>query len=199
MRRVPQRALLSGFHKVHYFGLWHPAQRYKAARVRQMLQLRATPKVDPPPDFVVPSPVPSSAEPAPSIEPLIYPRCQGRRLIFTRTLSRARAMALRGPSHPRPRPTCGLVVVRPSTPWRSVAINAIGTPRLIQASPSAISKNTVSHGNAAVVPQVALAEPQSSALIRTGLSEISITPRRPRASPCSPNGASAPTARRENS
>ena len=39
MRRFLQHVLPRGFHKVRYFGLWHPAQRHNAARVRQMLQL----------------------------------------------------------------------------------------------------------------------------------------------------------------
>jgi hypothetical protein len=92
MRRFLQHVLPSGFHKVRYFGLWHPAQRRNAARVRQMLQLPATPKFDPSPDLVVPPLVQSSAEPAPLIEPLICPHCQGH-LIFIRTLSRRQAMA----------------------------------------------------------------------------------------------------------
>jgi hypothetical protein len=92
MRRFLQRVLPRGFHKVRYFGLWHPAQRHSAARVRQMLQLQATPKFDPPPDFVVPPLTPSGAESPPSIEPLICPRCQGR-LIFIRTLTPRQAMA----------------------------------------------------------------------------------------------------------
>src|SRR5271166_2681391 len=47
MRRFLQHVLPRGFHKVRYFGLWHPAQRHNAARVRQMLQLEAPPKLDP--------------------------------------------------------------------------------------------------------------------------------------------------------
>jgi hypothetical protein len=57
-----------------------------------MLQLQATPKFDPPPDFVAPPLVPSGAEPAPSIDPRICPHCQGP-LIFIRTLSPRQAMA----------------------------------------------------------------------------------------------------------
>jgi hypothetical protein len=92
MRRFLQHVLPRGFHKVRYFGLWHPSQRQNAARVRRMLQLQATPKFDPPPDFVVPPIAPSGAEPTPSIEPLICPHCQGR-LIFIRTFSPRQAMA----------------------------------------------------------------------------------------------------------
>src|SRR3954454_9432404 len=46
MRRFLQHVLPRGFHKVRYCGLWHPAQRHNAARVRQMLQLQAPPKAD---------------------------------------------------------------------------------------------------------------------------------------------------------
>jgi len=92
MRRFLQHVLPRGFHKVRYFGLWHPAQRHNATRVRQMLQLHATTKFDPPPDFVVPPLVPSGAEPAPSINPQTCPHCQGR-LIFIRSLSPRQAMA----------------------------------------------------------------------------------------------------------
>jgi hypothetical protein len=90
LRRFLQHVLPRGFHKVRYFGLWHPAQRNSAARVRQMLQLQATPKFDPSPDFAVPPLTPSGAESPPS--PLICPHCQGR-LIFIRTLSPRQAMA----------------------------------------------------------------------------------------------------------
>ena len=91
MRRFLQHVLPRGFHKVRYFGLWHPAQRHNAARVRQMLQLQATPKVDPPAGFVVPPLRPSGAQPPPSIDPRICPHCQGR-LIFIRTLTPRQAM-----------------------------------------------------------------------------------------------------------
>jgi hypothetical protein len=92
MRRFLQHVLPRGFHKVRYFGLWHPARRNNAARVRQMLQLQSTPKFDPPQDFVAAPLTPSDADPGPSIEPRICPHCQGR-LIFIRTLSPRQAMA----------------------------------------------------------------------------------------------------------
>ena len=93
MRRFLQHVLPRGFHKVRYFGLWHPAQRHNAARVRQMLQLQAPPKVDPPQDSVGPPLEPSSAEPMPPVEPLICPHCHQGQLIFIRTLSPRQAMA----------------------------------------------------------------------------------------------------------
>ena len=88
---VVSDVLPRGFHKVRYFGLWHPRQRHNAARVRQMLQLQAPLTLDQSLDFVPPH-LPADAESMPSIEPLICPHCQGR-LIFIRTLSPRQAMA----------------------------------------------------------------------------------------------------------
>jgi len=92
MRRFLQHVLPRGFHKVRYFGLWHPAQRHNAARVRQMLQLQAPPKPDPLQDPSVPPPEPIGAAPVPPIEPMICPHCQQGRLIFIRRLSPQQAM-----------------------------------------------------------------------------------------------------------
>jgi hypothetical protein len=92
MRRFLQHVLPRGFHKVRYFGLWHPAHRHNAARVRQMLQLQAPPKPDPLQDAGVPPPVPHNAEPPPPIEPMICPHCHQGRLIFIRRLTRHQAM-----------------------------------------------------------------------------------------------------------
>ena len=93
MRRFLQHVLPRGFHKVRYFGLWHPAQRRNAAWVRQMLQLQAPPKIDPPLDPVAPPLEPSSADPTPLAEPLICPLCRQGRLIFIRTLTSRQPMA----------------------------------------------------------------------------------------------------------
>jgi hypothetical protein len=93
MRRFLQHVLPRGFHKVRYFGLWHPAQRHNAARIRQMLQLQAPPEADLMQDDPAGRPlVPSSVEPVPPIEPRICPHCQGR-LIFIRRLTPLQAMA----------------------------------------------------------------------------------------------------------
>jgi len=92
MRRFLQHVLPRGFHKVRYFGLWHPAQRYNAARVRQMLQLQVPPKPDPLQNPTVPPPEPIDAEPVPPIEPMICPHCQQGRLVFIRRLSPQQAM-----------------------------------------------------------------------------------------------------------
>jgi hypothetical protein len=92
MRRFLQHVLPRGFHKVRYFGLWHPTQRDNATRVRQMLQLQAPPKLDPPQDPIVPPLVPPDAEPVPPIEPMICPHCHQGQLIFIRRLSPQQAM-----------------------------------------------------------------------------------------------------------
>ena len=92
MRRFLQHVLPRGFHKVRYFGLWHPAQRHNAAQVRQMLQLQATPKFDPPPDPIAAPLEPLDAEPVPPTEPMICPHCHQGRLIFIRRLTRQQAM-----------------------------------------------------------------------------------------------------------
>jgi len=88
MRRFLQHVLPRGFHKVRYSGLWHPRQRANAARVRQMLQLRAPPEPDPPQELVLPSLDQSDTEPMPLIEPRICPHCQNGRLLFIRVLPR---------------------------------------------------------------------------------------------------------------
>jgi hypothetical protein len=50
MRRFLQHVLPRGFHKVRYFGLWHPSKRDLAARARLLLQLErplASPPTEP--------------------------------------------------------------------------------------------------------------------------------------------------------
>ena len=93
MRRFLQHVLPRGFHKVRYFGLWHPRQRHNAARIRQMLQLQAPPKADlVQDDWAGRSLVPSAEVPVPPIEPRTCPHCQGR-LVFIRRLTPQQAMA----------------------------------------------------------------------------------------------------------
>jgi hypothetical protein len=92
MRRFLQHVLPRGFHKVRYFGLWHPAHRQDAARVRQMLQLQAPLPAVPPKDPPVPPPDPTEVTTAPPVEPRICPHCQQGRLIFIRRLERGHAM-----------------------------------------------------------------------------------------------------------
>lgn len=94
IRRFLQHVLPRGFHKVRYFGLWHPAHRQDAARVRHMLQLQAPPQPGPLPETKVPSsdPIEAEATAGPPLEPRICQRCHHGRLIFIRTLARGQAM-----------------------------------------------------------------------------------------------------------
>ena len=63
LRRYLQHVLPKGFHKVRYFGLWHPSRRSQATRVRHALRLDRP--IGPPP-----SPEPQGApDPQPSPEP----------------------------------------------------------------------------------------------------------------------------------
>ena len=81
MRRFLQHVLPRGFHKVRYFGLWHPSHRQTAARVRQMLQLQVPPRSEPPQQ-----PAEALRAATPPIEPRTCPHCHNGRLIFIRTL-----------------------------------------------------------------------------------------------------------------
>ena len=70
LRRYLQHVLPKGFHKVRYFGLWHPSRRSQATRVRHALRLdrptgpppRPEPQGAPDPQ---PSPEPGSGTPSP--------------------------------------------------------------------------------------------------------------------------------------
>jgi hypothetical protein len=92
MRRFLQHVLPRGFHKVRYFGLWHPVHREDAARVRQMLQLQAPRPAEPLPELAVLPPDPTEAAATPSLAPRICPHCRQGRLIFIRMLARGQAM-----------------------------------------------------------------------------------------------------------
>jgi hypothetical protein len=93
MRRFLQHVLPRGFHKVRYFGLWHPAHRADAVRVRQMLQLHAPPPAAPLPETVIPpQPTAPGAPGSPPTEPSVCPHCHQGQLIFVRTLPRRPAM-----------------------------------------------------------------------------------------------------------
>lgn len=86
MRRFCQHILPQGFHKVRYYGLWHPSKRALAARVRQMLLLE---RKQPLPVEPIDTVVAASPEAKP---PRLCPHCGKtdlvpvRRLIPTRSL-----------------------------------------------------------------------------------------------------------------
>jgi Putative transposase/Transposase zinc-binding domain len=87
MRRFLQHVLPRGFHKVRYFGLWHPRQRENATRLRHFLHLRRSPLPDQPQHSSEPPPAqPPSADP-PCTQPLTCPHCHHGQLIFIRRLT----------------------------------------------------------------------------------------------------------------
>ena len=92
MRRFLQHVLPRGLHKVRYFGLWHPAHRRDAARVRQMLLLHAPPVSQPPQEPTTTVSDPPDAASVPATETKVCPHCHHGHLIFLRTLARGSAM-----------------------------------------------------------------------------------------------------------
>ena len=86
LRRFLQHVLPKGFHKVRYYGLWHPSRRAVATRVRQLPALSpSTPCRTAPAD--APSVSPSSqASDVPAVEPRICPCCKTGHLVHVRRL-----------------------------------------------------------------------------------------------------------------
>jgi hypothetical protein len=93
MRRFPQHVLPKGFHKVRYYGLWHPSRRAAAAQARLMLTLgqpgsasRNAPHGD--------TEVNGACQPAPDGGLRICPCCKTGHLVHARRLHPKKA---RGP------------------------------------------------------------------------------------------------------
>ncbi len=126
MRRFLQHVLPRGFHKVRYFGLWHPRQRHNAARVRRMLQLQAPPKLDPAVGFRCSAALATAdAEATPSIEPLVCPHCQGAADLHPHALAAAgHCSTMTRSTHPR-RKRFALVTACAGTPQRPLVSGAI--------------------------------------------------------------------------
>jgi hypothetical protein len=102
LRRFCQHILPKGFHKVRYYGLWHPSKRAVAARVRQLLALDpasppASPPADPPPT------APDGDDGPPRPAPRLCPRCGRAHLIPGPILPPVRP-APPSPPHDPPRP-----------------------------------------------------------------------------------------------
>jgi hypothetical protein len=83
MRRFLQHVLPKGFHKIRYYGLWHPSRREQAARARLLLQLDqptaqdgAASVSEPRDDATDPSPASDKVEPV-----RICPSCKEGRLV----------------------------------------------------------------------------------------------------------------------
>lgn len=95
LRRFSQHILPRGFHKVRYYGLWHPSKRDLAARARQMLLL------DRKPAPVVPVTEPSDADSAP---PRLCPRCGQAHLALVGRLTPTRTRLPPSSNSPRDSP-----------------------------------------------------------------------------------------------
>jgi hypothetical protein len=85
MRRFLQHVLPKGLHKVRYSGLWHPARREQAARVRQLLLLDHPPasertEVNKDADKL-------TADRPRAGEPWICPRCEKGHLVHVRRVA----------------------------------------------------------------------------------------------------------------
>jgi Putative transposase len=89
MRRFLQHVLPKGFHKLRYFGLWHPANRDLAARARLMLRLD---QPAPPgtaaecPPATNPNDTKAGANPR-SAQPPACPQCHIGHLVLIRRLT----------------------------------------------------------------------------------------------------------------
>ncbi len=92
LRRFLQHVLPKGFHKVRYFGLWHPSKRLLAANARLLLELDRRQPAEP-----TPTPLEASAGQPDHHDPLgaqprACPKCTGGILVFIRRLSPAAPM-----------------------------------------------------------------------------------------------------------
>jgi hypothetical protein len=82
MRRFLQHVLPAGFHKLRYYGLWHPSRRTQARNLRNVLLLEQP--AAPPADA-------DSADPpqTPDPPPRLCPHCETGHLTLTRRISPA--------------------------------------------------------------------------------------------------------------
>jgi Putative transposase/Transposase zinc-binding domain len=94
IRRFLQHVLPKGFHKVRYFGLWHPRNRELAVRARLLLLLDRPAR---PPTAAASQPEAASANhDTPNLrstEPAVCPHCQIGHLLLVRRLTPRNPMA----------------------------------------------------------------------------------------------------------
>ena len=83
MRRFLQHVLPAGFHKLRYYGLWHPSRRAQARNLRNVLLVEQP--AAPPADADSPDPPETSDPPMPRR----CPHCQTGHLTLTRRISPA--------------------------------------------------------------------------------------------------------------
>ena len=98
MRRYLQHVLPTGFHKVRYFGLWHPSKRAQAQRVRHALLLDHRPGPAPLADTITgaavdPDPACATGPTASVVPPVrLCPLCRHGHLVVVRRVSPIRSM-----------------------------------------------------------------------------------------------------------
>tara|TARA_Y100000294_G_scaffold176298_1_gene198288 strand:+ start:984 stop:2129 length:1146 start_codon:yes stop_codon:yes gene_type:complete len=91
MRRFLQHVLPKGFHKIRYYGLWHPCKRESARRVRLLFQLENTgPSEDPQSG---PEAQDQDEEPTGVREGALCPHCGKGHLVHIRTIANHLAWA----------------------------------------------------------------------------------------------------------
>jgi hypothetical protein len=87
MRRYLQHVLPKGFHKVRYYGLWHPALRKKIALIRQLLLLESKSSE---PIGAQDSPVMDPQDSPEPYAPRACPHCRGTNLVYRGNIPRPR-------------------------------------------------------------------------------------------------------------
>lgn len=92
VRRFLQHVLPKGFHKVRYFGLWHPAKRRIAANARLLLELEQRRAAEPPPAPVDPATGNHDHRDPLGADVRACPRCTRGRLVLLRRLNPANPM-----------------------------------------------------------------------------------------------------------
>jgi hypothetical protein len=92
VRRFLQHVLPKGFHKVRYFGLWHPAKRRIAANARLLLKLEQRRAAEPPPAPVEPATGNHDHRDPLAADVRACPKCTRGRLVLLRRLNPANPM-----------------------------------------------------------------------------------------------------------
>jgi hypothetical protein len=92
VRRFLQHVLPKGFHKVRYFGLWHPAKRRIAANARLLLELEQRRAAEPPPAPVDPATGNHDHRDPLAADARACPKCTRGRLVLLRRLNPANPM-----------------------------------------------------------------------------------------------------------
>jgi hypothetical protein len=100
LRRFLFHVLPKGFHKVRYYGLWHPCRRDRQARARLLLELTAAPVADN--DVALAADLAEQALAQSSLESHDHsvkcPKCGGTNVLRLETIRRRKAQMLPWPT-----------------------------------------------------------------------------------------------------